>query len=133
MNQEIIPGTDDLYPEIGQLIFDAIPEEFSIARVRVEMIDDVSSCSIFYHKSDGRFQYLNDGLESVEAKFRELRDLFKNAAREAWTGATFILSEEGEFSVELTYDDISDFGQASDRRKAWIKKYLGKEAQIDWR
>ncbi|MFL9887738.1 DUF600 family protein [Paraburkholderia agricolaris] len=133
MNQEIIPGADDLYPEIGQLTFDAIPGEFDVARVRVEMIDDVSSCSIFYHKPDGHFQYLSDGLGEVEGKFRELRNLFKSAGREAWTGATFILSEDGEFSIELTYDDISDFGQASDRRKAWIKKHLGEEPQIDWR
>ncbi|WP_164977868.1 hypothetical protein [Burkholderia pseudomallei] len=41
MNQEIIPGADDIYPQLGQLIFDAIPDEFGIAWVRVEMIDDV--------------------------------------------------------------------------------------------
>lgn len=26
MNQEIIAGADDIYPQLGQLIFDAIPE-----------------------------------------------------------------------------------------------------------
>ncbi|RQR79227.1 DUF600 family protein [Burkholderia sp. Bp9012] len=132
MNQEIIPGADDLYPKMGQMIFDIIPGDFSIARTRVEMINDVSSCAIFYQKPDGRFQYLNDGLDALEAKFRELRNLFKSAGREAWTGATFNLSEDGEFSIELSYDDISGFGQASDRRKAWIKRNLGEDAKIDW-
>lgn len=75
---------------------------------------------------------MNVGLEQVEGKFRELRELFKSTGREAWTGATFILSEHGEFSLETTYDDISDFGQASERRKAWIKKYLGENPTIDW-
>jgi hypothetical protein len=83
MNQESISGADDLYSKIGQLTFDAIPDEFRVARVRVEMADDVSSCSIFYHKPDDRFQYLNDGLESVEEKFRELRDFFKSVGHEA--------------------------------------------------
>ncbi|TCW70764.1 hypothetical protein C5O79_11110 [Burkholderia sp. SRS-25] len=133
MNQEIIPGADDIYPQLGQLIFDAIPEEFSIAWVRVEMIDDVSSCGMFYKKSSGRFQYLNVGLDDIEGKFAELRELFKKAGREPWTGATFRLSEDGEFSVDLTYDDISDFGRASERREVWIAKYLGENPAIDWR
>ena len=132
MDQEIIPGADNLYPELGQLIFDAIPGEFSVAWTRVEMLDDVSSCAVFYRKENGRFQYVNVGLEQVEGKFRELRELFKSAGREAWTGATFVLSEDGDFSLETTYDDISDFGQASERRKAWIKKYLGECPAIDW-
>lgn len=133
MSQEIIPGADDIYPELGQMIFDVIPSEFSVAWVRVEMIDDVSSCGMFYKKPNGRFQYLNAGLDDVEGKFAELRNLFKKAGREAWTGATFILSEDGEFSVELSYDDISDFGRASERREVWIAKYLGENPAIDWR
>ncbi|MET3214172.1 UNVERIFIED_ORG: hypothetical protein ABIC48_001916 [Burkholderia territorii] len=132
MNQGIIPGADDIYPQLGQLIFDAIPDEFSIAWVRIEMVDDVSSCGMFYKKSNGRFQYLNVELDDVEGKFSELHELFKKAGREPWTGATFRLSGDGEFSIDLNYDDISDFERASERREVWIAKYLGENPAVDW-
>ncbi|CDN59735.1 hypothetical protein I35_1212 [Burkholderia cenocepacia H111] len=43
------------------------------------------------------------------------------------------MSEDGEFSIDLTYEDISDFGRASERREVWIAKYLGENPAIDWR
>ncbi|AIO32990.1 hypothetical protein DM39_1116 [Burkholderia cenocepacia] len=57
----------------------------------------------------------------------------QKSGREAWTGATFALSGEGEFSIELTYDDVSDFSQGTERREIWIRKYLGENSAIDWR
>jgi hypothetical protein len=73
-----------------------------------------------------------DGLDEVEKKFGELRNRFKRAGGEAWTGATFTLSAEGKFSIDYTYDDVSDFGRASERREVWMKKYLGENPVIDW-
>jgi hypothetical protein len=72
-----------------------------------------------------------DGLSGIARKFAELRNRFKSAGREAWTGATFILSAEGKFSIDYTYEDVSDFGQVSEREEAWIKKYLGANPVLD--
>lgn len=132
MNQEAVPGAEKIYLQIGQLIFDILPSEFIVAWVSIEMIDNASSCAMFYRKPDERFQYLNVGLDEIESKFRELRILYNYANQEVWTGATFTLSQEGHFTIDTTYYDISDFGKASERRKVWINKYLGENAAIDW-
>ncbi len=132
MNKNKISEAENFYPEVGQMICDAIPGYFLTAWVHVEMIDDVSSYGVFYLKENNRFQFLYSGLDDIENKFRELRNRFKDADHEAWSGATFILNRDGKFSVDFTYDDVSDFGQASERRDVWIKKYLGENPSIDW-
>ncbi|MDR2220740.1 MAG: antitoxin YezG family protein [Methylobacillus sp.] len=132
MSETIIPEAENFYPKIGQLIYDAILDDFDTAWMRVEMMDDTWAYGMFYLKPNGRFQYLNTGLNKVTEKFRELRNCFKSAGCEVWSGATFILSAQGKFSIDYTYEDVSDVGRGSERRKVWIKKYFGDNPVIDW-
>lgn len=120
------------YPIIGQEFYDLLPN-FEEAWLRVEMIDDVSSCSCFYRThNESVIFYGNQGLEEVESEFRKMRESFIKANKVPFTQATFWLSESGKFLIEFGYEDVSDFGLAGERREAWIKKYLGENCVINW-
>ncbi|MCU1725575.1 antitoxin YezG family protein [Pseudomonas sp. 7P_10.2_Bac1] len=123
---------DEIYPEIGQLLINLLPDDFQEAWISVEMIDDVWGAEIFYKKSENTYGYINDELHVIEDKFRLLRDLLKDKNNETWSTATFNLTNTYSMNLELGYDDISDFGLSPERREAWIKKHLGEAAKIDW-
>jgi hypothetical protein len=122
----------DSYPEIAQLITDLLPSDFQEGFFSIEMIDDVWGEEMFYRRNNGRYGYINEGLNSITDKFRELRDLFKDTVGEPFSTSTFRLTSAGKFSIDFGYEDVSDFGMASARREIWIKKYLGDNPQIDW-
>lgn len=122
----------DSYPKIAQLVVDLSPDNFEEIFFRVEMIDDVWSAGMFYRRNNGGYGYINEGLNSITDKFRELRDLFKDTVGEPFSTSTFRLTSAGKFSIDFGYEDVSDFGMASARREIWIRKYLGDNPQIDW-
>lgn len=128
MNDQI----EACYPKIAQSLVDLLPDNFEDAFIRVEMIDDVWSVGIFYRKDNGRYGYLNQNIETLADNFQKLRTYFKVAGEEPFTTSTFRLSNSGKFSIDFGYEDVSDFGMAAERRKTWIKKYLGDNPQIDW-
>lgn len=119
------------YPQIGQLIVDALPD-FSEAWVSMEMTDDVWGAEAFFRDLNNQIKYSNEGLVDIEKAFLEMRKAFKILGKEPFTTATFWLTDAGKFSVDFDYEDISDFGLSGERRKAWIKKYLGEDTQIQW-
>ena len=123
---------DDIYPEIGQLLLDLLPDDFQEAWISVEMVDDVWGAEIFYKKPESSYGYINDELDEIEDKFRRLRNLFKDENNETWSTATFHLTKNHEMNLELGYEDVSDFGLSPERREIWIEKYLGEAAKIDW-
>ena len=122
----------DLYNDIGQIVLDICPANFLGAWARIEMLDDVWSSSIFYKKDNNRYGYINENLDNLNSKFRELRNAYKAMPGGPWTTATFWLSPDGKMKLDLGYDDISDFGKASTRRNVWISKYLDSALHIDW-
>lgn len=128
MNEQI----EAAYPAIAQMMADVLPDNFLEAFFRIEMLDDVWSVGMFYRDERERYRYVNEGLETIEDKFRELRDLFKAENQEPFSTSTFRLTNSGKFSIDFGYEDVSDFGMASKRREIWINKYLGNNPQIDW-
>lgn len=128
MNEKI----EAIYPIIAQLIADLLPPDFQESFFSIEMIDDVWGEELFYRRDNGRYGYINEGLNSITDKFRELRDLFKTTVGEPFSMSTFRLTSAGKFSIDFGYEDVSDFGLAPARREIWIKKYLGENPQIDW-
>lgn len=87
---------------------------------------------MFYLRNNGRYGYINEGLNSITDKFREFRDLFKGTVGEPFSTSTFRLTSAGKFSIDFGYEDVSDFGMAPARRQIWIKKYLANNPQINW-
>ena len=123
---------ESFYPKIGQGFNDILPS-FEEAWLRVEMIDDVSSSGCFYRtQNESVIFYKNNGLEEIESEFRKMREEFITSEKQPFTQATFWLSENGKFSIEFGYEDVSDFGMSGERREAWIKTHLGENVKINW-
>lgn len=126
------PEIEALYPKIGQELVDLIPEDFVMAWISVEMIDDVYSIGVFYSLDESGYHFLGENLEHLGELFRELRQRFKDANLAVWSTVTFQLSGEGRMNMDVGYEDVSDFGLSGERRDEWIAKYLGENARIAW-
>ena len=122
-----------LYRRIGQAAVDIVGDEFARLFVRVEMAESHGSIGLFVDRGDGAFEYAIDDGDALHDLFAELRAAAGQAGLGEWTQATFALAGGGAFSIQYGFDDISDLGQASARRNAWIAKHLGVDAQIKWR
>jgi Protein of unknown function, DUF600. len=125
-----IKNEEELYTEIGQLLIDSLPEDFQKAWIRVLMIDDVWSLSIYYLKENGRYGYFVNDSRELDDSFIKLRQAFKDAGQEPWTMATFALTNAGGMALDLGYEE-PEFGYAPEQEEAWIQKYLGDDPQID--
>lgn len=128
MNRQI----EAMYGRIGQALVDVVGDDFHKAFVRVEMGDDVGSLGMFVDRGDGTWQYMTDDSDTLLDLFAELRGAGSTAGMGTWSQATFELSASGPFSIQFGFDDISDLGQSSARRDAWMKQHLGPHARIKW-
>jgi len=127
MNERI----EAYYPTIGQAFYDVLPD-FSDAWLTIEITEDVWGAEAFYKDGTDTVKYLSEGLEEAERLFKDMRKTFKETGNDPFTQATFFLKENGKFSIDFGYEDVSDFGLTDERRDAWIKKYLGENAKIEW-
>jgi hypothetical protein len=128
----MIPDAEDLYPAIGQALVAALPQDFATAWIRVEMLDDVWSVGVFFRPPEGALRFVSDDLDTIEDLFVTLRQRYRDGSQATWSTATFTLQADGRMKLDLGYEDVSDFGQAAVRRTAWMEKYLGGDAVIDW-
>lgn len=127
----MIKNADVHYNKIGQAIFDAVNQDFDVAYVRIEMLDDIDSIGLFLDKN-GEYFYLNEGLEDILGYFRDFYNDFRKELNYIWTNATFKIFSTGKMDLDLGYDDISDFSFSSQRRDEWMKKYLDAGKKINW-
>jgi hypothetical protein len=136
MNKEI-PDFGVHYTAIGQSLVDLLPMGFKVAWAGIERdsADDAWSVDIFYLKENGRYGLYQGDLREINkvtAGFVGLEKDYKKAGLAPWTTATFRLTDEGKMTLDLGYEDVSDYDLAPTRRDAWIKKYLGDVSLIDW-
>lgn len=120
------------YLEVAEEVYDLLPGNFVVAYFRMEVTDDVWNGGLFYSVSDGQYRYINRNIEGVQEKVRCIRESLIKGGQEPFSSATFKLKNTGKFHFDFGYEDVSDFGQASERRKNWIKEYLGEDIKIDW-
>lgn len=130
MNEEI----ERFYPQLGQALFDVLPDGFVEAWLGTEMLDDVWSIGLFFLSADGKtyFEDEDEKLDQLEGLLLEMRHAFKAASLPPFSTATFRLAATGRFSIDFGYEDVSDFGLGNDRREVWMKKYLNPDSQIVW-
>jgi hypothetical protein len=121
-----------MYGRIGRALADLIGDDCRKAFVCVEMGDDFGSLGVFAHAGDGTYQFLTDDTDTLFVLFAELRNASRAAGLGEWSQATFELSGGGRFSIQYGFDDISDLGQGSARRDAWIRQHLGPDARVQW-
>lgn len=126
------PEIEALYPEIGQEMFSALPANFKQAWATAELLDDVSGTEIFYQSQQNEHFHIYDGLDDLDDLIFNLREQFKSSNKEPWSTITVWLNEEGNFSIDFGYEDVSDLGEAGARREEWIKKTMGEHAKINY-
>jgi YezG-like immunity protein len=128
MNEQI----EAMYGRIGQALANLIGDGYRKAFVHVEMADDFGSLGVFVDGGDGTYQYLIDDSNTLFDLFAELRNMSRTQGMGEWSQATFELNGGGRFSIQYGFDDISDLGQGSARRDAWMKQHLGSDARVKW-
>lgn len=121
------------YTTAVESIVPHLPEDFIDAHFHMEVTDDVWGGELFYSQKIGTYTYKSEELEDTIEIIREIRESFKSSNQEPFTIITISLKNTGKFSFELDYEDISDFGRASERREAWIEKHLGTDIKIEWK
>jgi hypothetical protein len=107
---EMMVGLEALYQEIADAMKEAIPEEWSTARIE----------AIFYPECiqyDGEYTRKADGAlrsfctnERGERAFEELRNKFQEAGEPLWGQARFELRADGKFTMKWGYDNCDENG-----------------------
>lgn len=134
MNNEI----EVLYFKIAEKAIEIIPTEWNKIILNAEIEPGVvSSYFCFYTKKDNELIEFNkiSKIFNVDRQiylqlFSELTDLIYKLNEEcakytkpAWTIMTFILSSDGAFNIDYSYDDLSTSSTLS-RRYAFKETYL---------
>ncbi len=116
---------ESLYQKIADVLYDNIPDDFQKAWIYVEMQEDFGSTGVYYQSADDQYYYAmpHDALFDL---FNEMWLEYKNIGKQPWTSATFMIDQQGKFSIDFGYENIfTDGSTRSDRKTAWIRRYLG--------
>jgi hypothetical protein len=99
----MVTEVEDLYRQVGQYIFQTIPESWTEAWIAVEFEPGVVSAQGYYiasETSDERsFQVTGD----VNRLFISLRQLVQKDKQHMFKGAKFMLKADGEFRIDFEY------------------------------
>jgi hypothetical protein len=126
------PLIESFYPRIGQAAFDAVPFEFSDLWVSSEIDEDVSGTALFVKTKDGAYRFSGQTQE-LDGLMCQMREAFVSEGKKPWSTATLWMSSEGKFSIDFGYGDIDlDYEAELNRRAAWVRKYLGEGAVVDY-
>ena len=106
----MVDGAEPLYEQMAESISECVPEKWSVAKMEAVFFDD----SITYL---GEYQRAADGVSRSfptdirgERAFRQLRQLFKDAAKPLWGQACFEMQSDGKFRINFGYDDCDEDG-----------------------
>lgn len=124
------PEIEALYPLIGQAAVDAVPDSFKKLWATAEMLDDVSGTEIFYQIKEGEFHHIYDNIDELDELLFKLRNAFIAAGEQPWSSVTLSVNEDGKFSLDYGYEDVSNFELAGERRARWLAQYLGSDAKL---
>jgi hypothetical protein len=106
----MIEGIEPLYQKIAESIQEAIPEEWSTAKMdAVFYPDGITFVGEYQRKADGKARDFGTTRKGEHA-LRELRIKFKEAGKPLWGQVCFELHSDGTFSMKLGYDNCDDNG-----------------------
>ena len=137
------PKMRELYQKLANIIWDAIPEEWSIVYFYGEVLSDSRTAYFFYKRvSDGELIYSHDIPSKCNvaksAYTRQLSNIWdclaelnqEHAANydKVWTNLTMILESNGKFNMKYNYDDVLNCGFRSyERIMIWQYEVMGIE------
>lgn len=106
----MIVGIEPFYQEIAKSIEDAVPEEWTSAKMEAIFYPDSSTYfGEYVRKADGKLRdFGTTGLG--ERAFREIRKKFKDVGKKPWGRAAFELFPDGRFNMEFGYDSCDRNG-----------------------
>ena len=128
-----------LYQQIGETIYDLIPEEWKKLYLYAEVSEGLSYVYFYYYPEDNacpvyyldiperfyidRREYKLKSLKLFH-QFEELWKTFKEHDQEPWTNLTLFMDSSGKFKIDYDYEDLSDASPLH-RRIIWKYRYLG--------
>ena len=119
----MIEGIEELYTHIGNDIVDAIPENWTTAKVESIFYPDTSLYFGEYVRSiDGIARSLSFD-SNIDRVFRQLRSKFKEAGHPLWGRACFEIHADGKFNMKWDYDDCDENGDARYDEEEESKRY----------
>lgn len=106
----MIEGDVAIYTRIAQSMSEAIPEEWSSAKIEaIFYSDSITFEAEYIRRADGKVRSFATTLDGDRA-FRELRKLFKSSGRQVWGRACFELQPDGKFNLKWGYDNCDENG-----------------------
>ena len=106
----MIDGIELLYQQIAESIEEAIPEEWTTAKMEALFYPGSSTYFGEYRrKADGKCRDFGT-TRAGERAFRELRRTFRDAGKPLWGQACFELHSDGKFNMQWGYDNCDENG-----------------------
>lgn len=100
---------EEIYPQIGQAIVDAIPGDWLTASVEATFFPNYLRLFGEYVLPSGESTSLDVG-DDLGRAFAELRKRFKKTGQPVWGQAVFNLSADGKFKLLWGYDNCDVHG-----------------------
>lgn len=118
----MIDGIELLYQQIAESIEEAIPDEWTTARMEAAFFSESSKYMGEYtRESDGVARDFPTSFEAARA-FREIRKRFKEAGKPLWGRAIFEMDSQGKFKMHWDYDNCDEEGNAIFDEEEELKK-----------
>ena len=126
------------YQQITDTVIEMIPVKWTLVKLYAEMWDDFSTIYFYYFPDNGAepvlslsisrlFEVDRDEYTRLKRRLRkqieQLQDVFMANGQELWTNFTFILHSDGEFTIDYSYEDLSDLDPV-EKRERWEARHI---------
>jgi hypothetical protein len=118
----MIEGIEQLYQAIAESIEQAIPDDWTTARMEAVFYPGSSDyVGEYIRKADGKVRAFSTG-RLGERAFREIRKKFKEAGKPLWGQAIFELHSDGKFNMKWGYDDVDENGDTTFNENEYLNR-----------
>lgn len=119
----MIEGDAAIYSRIAQSMSEAIPEEWSSAKIEaIFYSDSITFEAEYIRRADGKVRTFATTLDGDRA-FRELRKSFKSSGQPVWGSACFELQPDGKFNVKWGYDNCDGNGDTVFDNEQYLRRH----------
>jgi len=126
------------YQQITDTVIEMIPVKWTLVKLYAVMWDDFSTIYFYCFPDNGAepvlslsisrlFEVDRDEYTRLKRRLRkqieQLQDVFMANGQELWTNFTFILHSDGEFTIDYSYEDLSDLDPV-EKRERWEARHI---------
>jgi hypothetical protein len=118
----MLDALQSLYSEAADEITAALPSDWTNVYVHVELDDQTQAVAAFYRGRKTTAPTFVDLPDPVFVTFAKMRAVaMSNDPKGAWTTASFVLDNNGHFTIDYGYEPIPVESESA-RRRAWRDK-----------